>query len=54
MRCPSCGGEIFWLGNFLCNEVHFCECGEGVISFYECTKCNVKIQITKDCIGGDL
>ena len=54
--CPICQTLLGWIGDFTCDEVHFCECEEGTVGYWVCMNddCRAKIQITTDCKGDEL
>lgn len=49
MKCPLCKGALIWLCDYTCNEIGFCECGEGIVGIYECSDCKAWIEITTNC-----
>lgn len=55
MICPVCQNPLGWIGDFACDEVHGCECENGIVGYYECTSamCDAKVEITTNCSGDE-
>lgn len=51
IKCPRCDERMKWQSDYNCDEVFHDCCGKGVVSYYECDKCNVKVELTTDCKG---
>lgn len=54
MNCPQCFELLHWFNDNTCDEVYFCECGDGFVGQYVCgnEECSVSlITITVDCKG---
>lgn len=49
MNCYCCGHTLRWENDFTCQDVYFCECEQGIISFYSCDNCDAHYQIEKGC-----
>lgn len=49
--CFYCGHDLIWSNDFMCDEVNFCTCEKGIVSYWSCSECNTEYQITKDCEG---
>lgn len=51
MNCPRCKEKMRWDNDFDCEDIHDCDCGNGVVSYYKCKSCEVRIELTTDCKG---
>lgn len=51
MSCPHCSEPIIWENTFTCEEVFFCDCGYGIVTYWGCNNCASEIQVTTDCIN---
>jgi hypothetical protein len=52
IHCFHClSGEIKWHGDFMCDEITGCECGEGIVHILSCSGCEANIQMTVYCKG---
>jgi hypothetical protein len=49
MLCTQCHEDLHLTVSFTCEDVNGCDCGEGMIYFYNCKDCNVQIEVTEDC-----
>jgi len=47
--CSMCNSDLHWSGNFTCEEVNGCECTNGVIGYWYCSKCKSQFEITTNC-----
>jgi hypothetical protein len=51
MICLFCSGGLIWQNDFTCEDVYFCTCESGIISFWDCPDCDARYQITLHCEG---
>ena len=51
MECPRCNEKMVWQSDYSCHEVSDCPCDNGIVSYYSCDGCNVKVELTTDCKG---
>ena len=51
MNCLYCNDSLIWQNDFSCEDIYFCSCEEGIITFYECSNCSAEYQITLNCKG---
>jgi hypothetical protein len=51
MKCPRCDERMVWQSDYMCDEIDEECCGEGVVSYYSCDKCNVEVELKTDCNG---
>lgn len=49
MNCPECNSQLGWQSDFMCDEVHGCECEDGIVSFQYCGECDDLYTYTTDC-----